>query len=126
MRATLYVASRGPAAVRLPEIAKETHAPARYLAKILAQLARGGVLTSMRGPGGGFRLASRDRRISLSSIFAVFEPPTPRRCLLGHGVCGHNPDCPVHEKWAPIAELSADFFARTTIADLVPPQTFQR
>ena len=78
VRATLYVASRSPAAVRLPEIAAETHAPARYLAKILAQLARGGVLTSMRGPGGGFRLASRDKRISLSSIFAVFEPPTPQ------------------------------------------------
>lgn len=121
LRATLYIARRAPDAVRLPEIAAEIRAPARYLAKILGQLARAGVLTSTRGPAGGFRLAPRHAGASLSSIVAVFEPPGQRRCLLGHGVCGQSSSCAVHERWAPIARLSADFFARTTIADLVPP-----
>jgi Rrf2 family protein len=121
LRATLYVAQRRPDAVRLPEIAAEIRAPSRYLAKILGHLARSGVLTSSRGPAGGFRLAAGHRGLPLSSIIAVFERPTRRRCLLGHGVCGECSSCPVHEKWAPIAQSTADFFARTTIGDLVPP-----
>lgn len=119
LRATLYVARSAPGPARLPEIATAIHAPPRYLAKILGQLARAGILTSARGPAGGFRLAPRRERASLSSIIAVFEEPERRRCLLGHGVCGQNPSCAVHEKWAPIAQSSADFFARTTIGDLL-------
>ena len=119
LRATLYVARTAPESARLPEIAAAIHAPPRYLAKILGQLARAGILTSARGPTGGFRLAPRRERASLSSIIAVFEEQERRRCLLGHGVCGQNPACAVHEKWAPIAQSSADFFARTTIGDLV-------
>ena len=121
LRATLYIARRAPDAVRLPEVAAEIRAPARYLAKILGHLARAGVLTSTRGPAGGFRLARRHAVLSLSTVIAVFEPPGQRRCLLGHGICGQSSTCAVHERWAPIARMSADFFARTTIADLVSP-----
>ena len=123
LRATLYIAQRSPEAVRLPEIAAEIRAPARYLAKILGHLARAGVLRSTRGPAGGFQLAAGREGASLSTIIAVFERPTRRRCLLGHGVCGHNSSCAVHEKWAPIAQSTADFFARTTIGELVSPPT---
>ena len=121
LRAMLYLAQRSPEPVRLPEIAAEIRAPSRYLAKILSQLARAGVLNSTRGPAGGFQLAAGHQDASLFSIIAVFEQPTHRRCLLGHGVCGHNPGCTVHEKWAPIAQSTADFFARTTIGELVSP-----
>lgn len=123
LRATLYIARRRPESARLPEIAAEIRAPARYLAKILGHLARAGVLTSTRGPAGGFQLAAAHEDASLSSIIAAFERPTRRRCLLGHGICGHNSSCAVHEKWAPIAQSTADFFARTTIGELVSPPT---
>lgn len=119
LRATLIVARRAPQPMRLPQIAVSIRAPQRYLAKILGQLARAGVLTSARGPTGGFRLAPGQDRASLSSIIAVFEEPERRRCLLGHGVCGQNPNCAVHARWAPIAQSSADFFARTTIGELL-------
>ena len=119
LRAILHIAANAPEPVRLPEIATAIHAPRRYLAKILGQLARAGVLSSTRGPAGGFRLAPQQDRASLSSIIAVFEEPERHRCLLGHGVCGRNPSCTVHEKWAPIARTAADFFARTTIGELV-------
>ncbi|HYC50367.1 MAG TPA: Rrf2 family transcriptional regulator [Gemmatimonadaceae bacterium] len=119
LRATLYIARQGTRAVRIPEIAAEVDAPPGYLSKILGQLAREGILESTRGRTGGFRLASTQRRATLGSIIAVFGEPERRRCLLGHGVCGRNPDCAVHDKWAPIAQTSSDFFAHTTLADLV-------
>ena len=106
--------------VRLRDVAFEVEAPPRYLAKLLAELARAGYLTSTRGPGGGYRLAPRRTPASLADIAAVFDAATSRRCLLGHGICGTNPDCAVHDRWAPISHAMHEFLARTTVDDLVP------
>jgi Rrf2 family protein len=123
LRATVYIAAQSPRAVRIPEIANAVSAPANYLSKILGKLARAGILRSMRGPTGGFRVAARRERASLAAIVAVFEPFTRHRCLLGRGMCGQNPSCAVHERWAPIAQSTTDFFAHTTIADLLSTRT---
>ena len=120
LRAFLYIARETPDMVRLRDVAAEVQAPPRYLAKLLADLARAGFLRSTRGPNGGYRLADRDVPASLADIAAVFEPVTPRRCLLGHGICGTNPDCSVHDKWAPISHAMHEFLDHTTVADLVP------
>lgn len=120
LRAFLYIARQTPHTVRLREVACQIEAPPRYLAKLLASLAREGFLTSTRGPNGGYRLAPRETPASLADVAAVFDPVHPRRCLLGHGICGQSPDCTVHEHWFPIANALDDFFEHTTVADLVP------
>jgi Rrf2 family protein len=119
LRATLYIARQQPRAVRLPEVARAVHAPPKYLAKILGLLARAGFLESMRGPAGGFRIVPDRSNASLAQIVAVFDVTEPRRCLLGHGTCGQSPKCTVHDKWAPIARSTAEFFGSTTIAELL-------
>lgn len=119
LRAYIHIARQAPRAVRLQEVADGVDAPSRYLAKILGQLRRNGYLTSTRGPAGGYALAPRRGSVTLASIAAVFEPATHHRCLLGSGVCGQNPDCPVHQRWAPIASSMSSFLARTTVAELV-------
>lgn len=118
LRAFLYIARQSPEMVRLRDVAAEVQAPPRYLAKLLADLARAGYLRSTRGPNGGYRLADRGAPASLADIAAVFESVTPRRCLLGHGVCGTNPDCAVHEKWAPISHAMNEFLDHTTVGEL--------
>jgi Rrf2 family iron-sulfur cluster assembly transcriptional regulator len=119
LRAYIYIAREAPRSVRLKEIAEAVDAPARYLAKVLSQLTRAGYLTSTRGPAGGFAIEPRRAPVSLAAIAAVFVPAAPPRCLLGIGPCGSNPDCPVHQRWAPIANSMSSFLARTTVADLV-------
>ena len=123
LRAFLYIARQSPKTVRLRDVAFEVDAPPRYLAKLLAELARAGYLLSTRGPNGGYRLAPREMPASLADITAVFDSVTQRRCLLGHGVCGSNPDCAVHERWAPIARAMNHFLDGTTVSDLVPANT---
>ena len=119
LRAFLYIARQSPETVRLREVAEASNAPPRYLAKLLADIARAGLLDSTRGPNGGYRLAKRERAATLADIASVFEPVEPRRCLLGHGICGQNPHCTVHERWAPIAGSIDQFFDTTTAQDLV-------
>lgn len=123
LRATLYIARQQPRSVRLAEVADAAAAPPRYLAKVLGQLARAGILDSSRGPTGGFKLARDRGTTTLSDIHDVFENAEPRRCLLGHGTCGTNPHCSVHERWLPIATSMGEFFGRTTIADLLSSRT---
>lgn len=118
LRAVLYLAGEAPRAVRLQEIAEAIEAPPRYLAKILGQLTRAELLISARGPNGGYSLPARGARASLADVVAVFDLPAPRRCLLGAHECGSNPECPVHQRWAPIANSRAAFLTSTTVAEL--------
>lgn len=123
LRAFLYIARQSPDTVRLREVAIAASAPPRYLAKLLADLARAGLLESTRGPNGGYRIAERKQPASLADVASVFDSVQPRRCLLGHGICGQNPECTVHERWAPIAASMNEFLAHTTVADLVESES---
>lgn len=123
LRATLFVARRHPQAVPVNEIADGTAAPRGYLAKILSELARAGILGSTRGPGGGFRLAKTPDGLALADVVHAIDGTGERRCLLGHGKCGENPGCTAHARWAPIAHEMDAFFGKTTLADLLQTPT---
>ena len=119
LRATLFVARSHPQAVPVDQIAEGTDAPRGYLAKILSDLARAGILESSRGPGGGFRIATHPNALALADIVRAIDGTQDRQCLLGHGRCGDNPSCTAHARWAPIANQMDAFFGKTTLADLL-------
>lgn len=121
LQATLYVAmhqNEGP--VKLDEIARSLGGPRNYLSKTLHLLARAGVLSSERGPHGGFRLAGPAESLTLLQIVAPFDPARlTRRCIMGEGECSDETACAAHARWKPVSERMRAFFASTTIADLV-------
>ena len=119
LRAVIYVAREPSTSFRAADVATGITAPRNYIAKILSQLVRAGILESVRGPTGGFRLAGLPTTVRLADVVAAFGRSVERRCLLGHGVCGNNPSCGAHRRWAPIARTLDGFFADTTIADLL-------
>jgi Rrf2 family protein len=57
--------------VQSREITRRQGIPRRYLEQTLQQLVRSGVLTGVRGPRGGYRLARERRRISVGEIVRV-------------------------------------------------------
>ncbi len=60
-----------------------------HLAKVLQRLARGGLVSSARGPKGGFALARGADQITLLEVYELIEGPLPSsRCLLGRPICG--------------------------------------
>ena len=119
LRATLFVAQSHPQPLPVGDIADAVDAPPGYLAKILGQLARAGILESSRGPGGGFRIATHPNALMLADIVQAIDGAEERRCLLGNGRCGENPSCTAHARWAPIANQMDAFFGKTTLADLL-------
>lgn len=91
-----------------------------YLAKILQELARRGVLESQRGKAGGFRLKHPASRTLLSDLVAPFDNmPAGRHCLLGRPVCSDTAPCSAHARWKELGERIAVFFQQTTLAELL-------
>ena len=64
-----YNASNQP--VQSREVTRRQGIPKRYLEQILQQLVRAGVLTGVRGPRGGYRLARERRRITMGEIVRI-------------------------------------------------------
>jgi Rrf2 family protein len=120
LRAVLYIAEHGvEGPVRAADIARSLGCPSSYLSKTLHALTRAGVLRSVRGRHGGFRLTAPARRLVVARVVAPFQPSLERRCLLGWATCGDTRPCPVHQYWTGIASDVESFFGQTTVADLM-------
>jgi Rrf2 family protein len=63
----------GPAPVQSREITRRQGIPRRYLEQALQHLVRQDILTGVRGPRGGYRLARERRRISIGDIVRVVQ-----------------------------------------------------
>lgn len=70
------------------EIAEKYDISAHHLAKVLAELARSGILSSVRGAGGGYRFTGNAKRLTLMDIVQMFED-------YGNGDAGTPPATPV-------------------------------
>lgn len=123
LRAVLYLA-RQPRdlPVRASDIASGLGVPANYLSKILHTLSREGVVTSERGPGGGFRLARPPHRTTLAQVVEPFDAFNSRElCLLGRRRCHDDKPCGAHERWREVFDPVIDFFRETMVAELLEP-----
>lgn len=120
IRAVVYLAEQaGDGPVNVTDIARELAAPRNYLSKTLYALVNAGVLTSMRGPTGGFQLAVDPAELTLAEITEPFERVGEQRCLLGRPACdGRNP-CALHSRWSAASDAMQRFFGTTTVADVL-------
>jgi len=127
LRAVLFVAQRpGRKACPAKAIAKATGIPLNYLGKVLHTLVQAGVLTSVRGPQGGFRLATDPAEVTLVDVAGPFQRlPERRMCLLGDRPCDAANPCVSHQHWQNISDQVTSFFRNTTIAAMltdIPPE----
>ncbi len=125
LRALAYLAANeGQGAMLGRDLAKEVGIPAHYLAKVLATLARAGVLTATRGVRGGYRLARPAREIKLMEVVEPFEGKRTRPgCLLRPDQpcrtgTGSHGSCSAHAAWSDVKETYLEFLATTTLADI--------
>lgn len=121
VRALLYLAQRPHGeAVSAERIAHALGAPANYLSKTLQRLARTGVLASIRGPQGGFRMLRPSHEITLHEVADLFGEPRQRAvCMLGDRPCSDHAPCSAHAGWLALREAVDEPLRRTSIADLL-------
>src|SRR5687767_13099605 len=122
LRAVSYIAEhqdQGP--VPVSEIAKALSAPQNYLSKTLHRLGALGVLESVRGVQGGYRLGPAPERCRLSSIVEPFLAESEHHCIMGHVRCSGEVPCGAHRRWMGVLDTARSFFSELTMADLLTP-----
>ncbi len=133
------IASHGasPAAcppVCLSEIAAGQHLSLSYLEQLFGKLRRAGLVTALRGPGGGYRLARPANQVPIAAIVAaVDEQIRATRCDVGEAGCmaGAGPDgtagrCQTHDLWFELGRQIRLFLEGVTLADVVDGQVVGR
>jgi len=75
LEALLELAVTYPASLTVREVARRREIPARFLARLLGDLARDELLTATRGPHGGVRLAAPPEAIGLAQLLRPESPP---------------------------------------------------
>jgi Rrf2 family iron-sulfur cluster assembly transcriptional regulator len=122
LRAVLLMARQGnDSAMAAETIATELAVPRNYLSKTLNRLAKRGVLVSVRGPGGGFRLARPASELAVLDVVAEFEEmATTGACVMGGRECNPNEPCDAHEKWRSWSDKLSRLLEGTRVADLLP------
>lgn len=121
VRALLYIAANGPEAAKASTIAGTLGAPANYMSKTLHTLAAAGILSSRRGPTGGFQLAVPPDELTLARIIEVVDDPAPKdMCLIDDRRCSDRTPCAVHGHWKRVSNQVWDPLRNTTLADLNP------
>ena len=120
--ADLATHEAGSKPVSLADIAERQEISLSYLEQLFAKLRRGGLVVSVRGPGGGYRLSrpAGDVRIS-DIIMAVDEPIEATRCKLGSakGCGGGGGRCITHDLWDELGHQIHKFLSGVTLAEVV-------
>ncbi|MBN8880622.1 MAG: Rrf2 family transcriptional regulator [Chitinophagaceae bacterium] len=102
IRAMIFIAqkSKNGNKVGIKEIAKGVDSPEHYIAKILQELGKKGLLLSLKGPNGGFYLDKETLEYSLADIVKVVDGDKLfTGCGLGLKQCSETHPCPIHHEF---------------------------
>lgn len=114
---------QGP--VSLADISHRQGISLSYLEQLFAKLRRQKLVSSVRGPGGGYRLAEALEAISVAQVVdAVSESLDATRCE-GKGDCQHGEVCLTHHLWEDLSAQIHRFLSDISLADLVQRRDIQ-
>ncbi len=109
------------------ELAKSHKLAEPILRKLLQRLVKAGVVKSLQGVKGGFRLARRPEDISVLEVAeAVQGKLAVNRCFLGEDLCVNQGACPLSAKLAGVQDHLVEFFKGITLADLLERPSLAR
>jgi len=116
-------AQKGP--VSLGDISDRQSISVSYLEQLFAKLRKSGLVSSVRGPGGGYQLAHLAGEIYVADIIdAVDESVDATRCG-GQGDCQQGVTCLTHELWSDLSDQIHHFLANISLQELLTRRQVQ-
>lgn len=109
------------ACLPLKEVAARQGISEKYLESVLKALVRSGILTGMRGKGGGYRLAVPPEDCTVGRVLRLTEDSlAPVACLeAGAAPCPRSAECKTLAMWQGLDRVIAEYLDGITLADLV-------
>jgi Rrf2 family protein len=126
LRATIYIAQSGTEVNKLgvEAIAAGIDAPRSFTAKILQQLNRGQVISSAKGPQGGFYISPELQQQPVWNVLvAMQESERLTNCVMGLNQCSDHRPCPMHRQYKLIKQQLVDLFKQRKIIDIASEMT---
>ena len=121
LRGILFVAlraSEGP--VQLDEMAEALGVPRHFMGKIMKRLAQNGILSSQKGPTGGFFLNETTLSRPLMDVYRLTDHPEElEQCVLSRGTCNSEHPCRLHDKVLPLKAPLNKILYHTTVGELL-------
>ncbi len=109
-------------AVPLQDIARRQEISLSYLEQLFARMRRAGLVSGVRGPGGGYRLARGADGITVAEVIAaVNEPIKATRCdaASSKSCLGKTGRCIAHGLWQEMGDRIEGFLASVSLADVL-------
>jgi len=124
----VYLTNQDDRLCSASDVAQATHIAQPTVRKLLKMLARTGLVDSVRGTDGGYRLAEAPESISAAKILNVLEGPVAiTECSTEESHCELESLCQVGDAWQKINRAIRGALADITLADLShPPPQFPR
>lgn len=122
LRGVLYVAmsSEDKGKVQLDEIAEKLSVPRHFLGKVMKNLVKEGVLSSMKGPYGGFYINKETMQISLFRLIEITgEVEELSTCVLRLRKCNAQHPCPMHKQIESLRKQWRSLLSSTNVGDLL-------
>jgi Rrf2 family iron-sulfur cluster assembly transcriptional regulator len=105
--------------VPIKQIAGDEDISPEFLEQIFFKMKKAGIISSVRGPGGGFRLDKKPEEISVKQIFdAVGEGLEITPCTSDDD-CGRADDCLVRDVWQEASEHIVSYFDNLTLRRVI-------
>ena len=113
--------NRGP--VTLAAISDRQHISLSYLEQLFGKLRRAKLVSSVRGPGGGYNLAQPAPQITVAHIVTGVDETLDATQCAGKENCHEERRCMTHDLWATLNEKMYGYLSSVTLADLVAHQS---
>jgi Rrf2 family iron-sulfur cluster assembly transcriptional regulator len=113
-------AKEGP--VTLANIAERQKISLSYLEQLFSKLRRSELVDSVRGPGGGYRLANSADATTVAQIVVAVEEQMDSRQCEGKENCMGEKRCMTHDLWQSLNDNVLEFLSGVTLAQLIEQQ----
>jgi Rrf2 family iron-sulfur cluster assembly transcriptional regulator len=110
-------ATEGP--ITLADISQRQGISLSYLEQLFAKLRKRELVSSARGPGGGYRLSRESTQINVAEIIAAVDEKVDATRCAGEGDCQNGEACLTHKLWTDLSALLYDFLEGITLGKLV-------
>jgi len=120
IRAVLYLTEKVETKEKLSgkDISKNLDIPDAFIAKLLQKLVKAKVVSSTKGPNGGFYMSEKNLKNHINDIIlAIDGRDIFEGCFMGLPVCSDENPCPIHHIVAPFKDQLQNKFQKLTILD---------
>ena len=113
----------GEGPVTLADISDRQKISLSYLEQLFGKLRRQGLVSSVRGPGGGYNLARPTPEVSVADIIVAVDEPIDATQCGGKENCKDEQKCITHDLWADLNKHIFDYLGAVKLSELVAKQT---